>query len=139
MPSKFKSKTLRPLFEGNEVAGDETDRRESLGADRFLGEDPKLVCTWLREHRNIQPLAHLRYKRSRFVGLGNSSAQGVWATLDGDIQMKRASLDDLGVQDETAEYEAFPHALLEVRWEGRDVPEVVHLLNGSHLVSSHVC
>ena len=73
-------------------------------------------------------------RRARF--LGNNYSLGIWATLDGDILMKQATTEDFDHRiAEDMEYEAFPHAVLEIRWEGQSVPDLVQLLNASHLVS----
>ena len=93
---------------------------------------------WLHERRNIQPLTHLECTRSRFVGLGNNVSKGVWASLDKDVHMKKSPSEDLkdfsksSVSHHRASV-AFPHAVLEVRWEGSSRPELVKALDETYL------
>ena len=136
MPSKFKPKALRPLFRPNEEMNEDSRAERKGGV--FLGEDPTRVRSWLQRHPSIQPLVHLQYKRSRFIGLGNTRERGMWATLDGGIQMKTSSTDDFELPSDAEEFKDFPHAILEVRWEGQVAPELVQELHSSHLVWRHV-
>ena len=104
--------------------------------------DISSVRRWLHERRNIQPLTHLQSTRSRFVGLGNTTIRGVWASLDKDVHMKRSSYEDLktfsksSVSTHLASV-TFPHAIVEVRWESGPRPELVKALDDSHL-TEHV-
>ncbi len=130
--ARFKRKHVRQLFEASSV-------------DRFAkdnGNDPKQVCEWLTEHREVQPLVQLLSRRTRFVGLRNHKDGGVWATLDKDISMKICSSKSLAgdkglstiSEGGTIESEIFPHAILEVRLEGDADSKLVETLNSSHLV-----
>ena len=96
------------------------------------------IKEWLQEHREVQPLVHLRGSRTRFIGLGNSETSGVWATLDKDISMKKSSRQDLqslsrspAVNDDLSSNK-FPHAILEVRREGKDGLDLISALDDSH-------
>ena len=107
---------------------------ESFSTD----DDIEAIRQWLCDHREVQPLVHLRSTRTRFVGLGNSDFKGIWATLDKSVSMKRSSIDDLkdfshstSLKDST--FEEFPYAVLEVRWEGTSQPDLVKALDESHL------
>jgi SPX domain protein involved in polyphosphate accumulation len=101
-------------------------------------DDINSVRRWLQEHRNIQPLTHLRCTRSRFVGLGNNSNKGVWASLDKNVYMKKSSPEDLKDFSKSSICACrasitFPYAVLEVRWEGGPRPELVKALDDTHL------
>jgi len=123
-----------------------SDHRVSLPLRSVSFEDDPTPCEsdissirrWLHEHQNIQPLTHLHCIRSRFVGLGNNTAKGVWASLDKDVYMKKSSYEDLrdfsnsSVSNHSASV-TFPHAVLEVRWEGGPRPELVKALDETHL------
>ena len=105
-------------------------------------KDSELVSKWLSQHREVQPLVQLRARRTRFVGLRNSGAGGVWATLDKDIAMKGCSSELLASgralspasEDVKVDSETFPHAVLEVRVEGGVGSDLVAELDASHLV-----
>ncbi|KAF2142647.1 uncharacterized protein K452DRAFT_297901 [Aplosporella prunicola CBS 121167] len=93
--------------------------------------------SWLSSNREIRPIAGISSKRSRFVGLGNDSEHGTWATLDTDIYMDKSLHTHLGetdgLRDTGSEVVAFPHAVLEVRGEGRHSDELIKALDKSHL------
>lgn len=134
MPADFKAKALRPIFRGEKAS--EEQKAVTTSNIQFLGDNSNKVRQWFQENPKVQPLVHLRYKRSRFVGLGNTKDHGTWATLDGDIYLKKSSLDDLEMPSDSSEFQSFPHYVLEIRWEGEDTPELVRILHDSYLVSA---
>jgi hypothetical protein len=96
------------------------------------------VRQWLTEHREAKPIAGVGSKRTRFTGLHNNSAVGIWATLDRDVYMKDSMSKDLTSVDwpSAARSKAikFPHAILEVRREGSQAASLIQTLDQSHLV-----
>ena len=144
--TKVKRKSLRQLFssEGESCSshlasnGSQPLRRSTTEQ----GEGFERVRKWLQSHQNVQPLVQLTCRRTRFVGLGNGLENGIWATLDKNVSMRKTSLDDLNVykasgdSDPVGDASWFPHAVLEVRWEGRLGEDLVKTLDKSHLVSS---
>jgi hypothetical protein len=95
---------------------------------------------WLAEHKTVRPIAGVCSKRTRFVSLHNTSAGGMWATLDNDIHMKASLHKDLRGEnwfDEAhSSSKRFPHAVLEVRREGNHSSTLIQTLDRSHLVRS---
>ena len=142
--TKIKRKSLRQLFSSESDLS--RSRSNSEGSPSFLrsgtqqDQDFHRVRQWLQSHQNVQPLVQLTCRRTRFVGLGNGPQQGIWATLDKNVSMKRTSLDDLSSSRSSNDTERdkntlqFPHAVLEVRWEGRSEEELAKTLDKSHLV-----
>ncbi|KAL8909763.1 MAG: hypothetical protein Q9207_000073 [Kuettlingeria erythrocarpa] len=116
-------------------------------ADSFLGENDQesLDCVRKRlndhEHRNIKPLVQLQCKRTRLVGLKNRETSGIWATLDRDIFMNRTPDDffdtdqgDLNIAvPRGCRSVGFPFAVLEVRYEGDLVMDILNALDETHL------
>lgn len=102
-------------------------------------EETQSIRQWLTEHKEITPIAGVGAKRTRFAGLHNTSAGGVWATLDREIFMKKSLVKDLANDDwaETASSGSimFPHAILEIRREGSQAGTLIQSLDRSHLVS----
>ena len=139
--AKMKRKALSQLFDREDVTSSRSQSHSGLKESKSFDQDFFTVRQWLHDHRDIQPLVHIRCKRTRFVGLGNNEVHGTWAVLDKDISTNKSSLDDLdnltnSPVSETGTPELFPHAVLEVRWEGESQPELVKALDESHLVSS---
>lgn len=94
------------------------------------------IRQWFEDHPTIAPLAKILARRTRFV-----SEYKIWAMLDRDIRMFHLGEDWEGCisdpsREETGVPNVFPHAVLEVRWEGHEVPAVVQELNKSHLVEA---
>ena len=93
---------------------------------------------WLAEHKHVKPIAGVCSKRTRFVSLQNSSAGGMWATLDSDICMKDSLHLDLSgeewLDEARSNSKRFPHAVLEVRREGNHSSTLIQTLDRSHLV-----
>lgn len=103
------------------------------------GENVLTVRQWLVEHPSAKPIAGALLKRTRFTGLHNNSAGGIWATLDKDISLTDQLFDDLGGDDWTAAAKSesskrFPHAILEIRREGNQATSLIQMLDRSHLV-----
>ena len=117
----------------------------SIVADNELESAQKLeqMRTWFLDHEEVRPLVQLCMRRTRFVGLYNSEASGLWATVDKNVSMRRfpeeasISADDLlaASEDGPQGFEKFPHALMEIRYEGNIGTDIITLLDESHLVS----
>lgn len=98
-------------------------------------KDAEKVKDYLSEHRDVKPLAAIHSHRSRFSGMNNTKDIGTWAILDHSIRFDNAheaKLDSANNQAEAGD--AFPHAVLHVRWEFSRLPELVRVLEASHLV-----
>lgn len=144
--SRFKKKALHELFDFNLDSAQvrkrpRTDSTSSCltGADEVQGFDS--VRLWLTNHPEVKPLVQLQIKRTRFVGLGNSKSDGVWATLDKDILMRESSLSNSSEEflsfndvDKNSKLSHFPHAVLEVRYEGERASKLITALDDSYLV-----
>ena len=90
---------------------------------------------YLLEHRDVKPLAHVHSSRLRFIGHNNSGEVGTWATLDMGVVFSDVDSAQVGATDTvTDQGEAFPHAVLEIRWEFARTPEVVRAFDHTHLV-----
>ncbi|KAF2848924.1 hypothetical protein T440DRAFT_469679 [Plenodomus tracheiphilus IPT5] len=104
----------------------------------FSKNDCTEIQQWLKEHKSTKPIAGAISKRTRFVGLHNNSSGGLWAALDRDIYLKESLHKDLENEDwvSTARLQStkFPHAVLEVRKEGRLASALIQTLDRSHLV-----
>lgn len=147
--AKLKKKAVRQLFStdpslsckrrqspqsvaGNDGAGKELD----------TGQDDEMIRAWFSVHSKVQPLVELYMRRTRFVGLGNSDAGGLWATIDKDVLVKRCTKEDLTgdagpftfIEEGETGCEKFPYALLEIRREGQTATDLIASLDGSHLV-----
>lgn len=77
------------------------------------------------------------------MGLGNNESGGVWATLDQNVCMRRCSAETLNANGDKLALieggaETFPHAVLEVRYEGERAPKLVAALDESHLVCPYL-
>lgn len=98
-------------------------------------ENTERIRSWFQGHPDIAPLVKILARRTRFV-----SGSRVWAVLDRSVRIFRLGENWEGcISDPRREEEgpctAFPHAVLEVRWEGLVEPDVAKELNRSHLVS----
>lgn len=101
------------------------------------------VKDWFKRHQNVKPLVKLLTKRTRFADTPGGSP--VWALLDWDIRMIKISkgMDWMSDPEESDPGRGlrngttveFPHAVLEVQWEGEQMPEFLKELEGSHMVS----
>ncbi len=98
------------------------------------GRDYKKVHKYLSEHRDVKQVAEVHAVRSRYVGINNTSEIGSWATLDSSVLFSPADPDRLGdLESNPHEGELFPHSILHVRWEFSRTPEIVRMLQTSHL------
>lgn len=141
--ARFKRRALSDLF-GTNTEPSLTRTRSSSSRQSSFSEadhlqDVDLVRKWLGDHREVQPLVQIQFNRSRFVGLSNNGLVGVWATLDQNICMRRCSSETLNTNGDKLALieggaETFPHAVLEVRYEGERAPKLVAALDESHLV-----
>ncbi|KAF2809744.1 uncharacterized protein BDZ99DRAFT_417899 [Mytilinidion resinicola] len=95
------------------------------------------VREWLNAHKDVAPLAEITSKRTRFIGLGNNTFGGLWATLDREISMKKYVPGELAdndwLQKARTDSHSFPHAVLEVRREGTQSAEIIKALDRVHL------
>lgn len=138
--ARFKRRALRDLFGTNtEPSITRTGSSSSSLSEADHLQDVDSVRKWLGDHREVQPLVQIQFKRSRFVGLGNNGSGGVWATLDQSVCMRRCSSETLNANGDKLALieggaETFPHAVLEVRYEGEPAPKLVAALDESHLV-----
>lgn len=131
--ARIKRKAIHRLFSTS--SGD-----QSAIADK--SDNLEEISQWLARHKKIKPLVHLQSRRTRFVGLKNSMTNGLWATLDKQILLRRCSaelfardiafemMDEAGNKDS----EFFPHAVLEIRTEGSADTDVIAALDASYLV-----
>lgn len=146
---KLKRKHLPLLFvpgkpssdgSGKPASGSDIDDVEDNSPDPTHGFER--VCKWLSHHADVKPLVSLQSRRARFVGLRNNETIGVWATLDHNISMKMATLDQMKNLDTSGDLldalkedaGEFPHAILELRWEGDASASLARALDESHLV-----
>ena len=139
--ARMKRKALSQLFDREDQTSSGLQSHSGLKESKSFDQDFFTVRQWLHDHQDIQPLVHLRYKRTRFVGLSNNEVHGTWAVLDKDISIRKSSVEDLdnlktSPVTETGTSDLFPYAVLEVRWEGGSQPDLVKTLDESHLVSS---
>ncbi|KAI9868567.1 MAG: hypothetical protein M1830_005633 [Pleopsidium flavum] len=146
--AKLKRKNLRSLFDPDTSLPSSHRSNHELkhGATDQESEhvqDLEHIRDWFAHHQEVQPLVDLRYKRTRFVGLGNNTVRGFWATLDKEVIMTRTSVAQLGSfqglptpdggDGEVRDAVLFSHAVLEVRWEGDSGADLVRALDQSHL------
>ncbi|ETN45389.1 uncharacterized protein HMPREF1541_09220 [Cyphellophora europaea CBS 101466] len=104
------------------------------GISSIRRDEAQKIKDYLLEHRDVKPLAAIHSGRSRFLGLNNTKDVGTWATLDNAIRFAPVLETQLGASNTQLEAtEAFPHAVLHVRWEFTRLPEIVRLLETSHL------
>jgi hypothetical protein len=141
--AKIERKALRALFgpsaevgKSSPSAGQATERNVIAKDDTFA------VRQWLTKHPSTKPIAGAVAKRTRFIGLHNSSSGGIWATLDREVYLKDSLHKDLETDDWAAAARSnsakFPHAILEVRREGFQATSLIQTLDRSHLVRIHI-
>lgn len=106
----------------------------STDADSLTVEEARSV---LAQHPEIQPLAAIFSKRTRFVGLSNTLSAGQWCILDSQISTSKAVRDDLVGKEWASRLASvatnFPYAVLEVRAEGLLAKSIIDTLDKSHL------
>lgn len=146
--ARLKKKALHELFDSNPISAQVCKGSRPDSTSTCLTESDEVqgfnsVQSWLTKHSEVRPLVQIQFKRTRFVGLGNNESDGVWATLDKDVLMRQSSFNaannneeflafDDGIQG--LELSRFPHAVLEVRYEGEKGTRLVAALDESHLV-----
>lgn len=138
--SRLKSKAVHRLFNFDQpVPSTEPFSNKARNEDAW---DALTVRKWLIHHPKIHPLVQVFYKRTRFFGVGNNETKGVWATLDMDIDMAKCASSSSShgetfpgfVTKAATNSRGFPFSILEVRFEGTDEPDLVTVLDGTHLV-----
>ncbi|KAL8711376.1 MAG: hypothetical protein Q9220_004273 [cf. Caloplaca sp. 1 TL-2023] len=136
----MKKKAVRKLFQ---LAQREVPAEASaLDQESDDGEDVNSIRSWLDSHREVQPLVQLQSKRSRFTGLNNGEAGGMWCFLDRDILMRKTPQGFFASKEGNLAFDAsedgvfaqFPFAVLEVRFEGGFGTSFLKALDESHLV-----
>jgi SPX domain protein involved in polyphosphate accumulation len=141
-PAKLKRKYIAAFLD-TDTPFDKQHGSGLRGADDSVGNpdsDNGIASTrqWLAEHKDVKPIAGICSKRTRFVSLHNSSAGGMWATLDNDICMKDSVHKNLSgeawVDEARSNSKRFPHAVLEVRREGNHSSTLIQTLDRSYLV-----
>ncbi|KAI9709168.1 MAG: hypothetical protein M1812_007753 [Candelaria pacifica] len=141
--AKLKRKNVATLFDSNQTASSAKspldDTKPSVPAldnQETSTQSIANVRSWLAEHSRVRPLAQISSRRKRFVGLTNSFTNGKWGALDRDICMEDPTLEPLrnkqNVQSEKNSIR-FPHAVLEIRWEGESNASLAKVLDRSHL------
>ena len=146
---KLKRKAVCQFFSENSIQL--SKRRDSCqsgisngitGKESDTGQDIEVIRKWFCDHKDLRPLVQLHMKRTRFVGLGNSETDGVWATIDKDIVMRKYSKEALTSGDDFLNFEEggnsgfdnFPYAVMEVRCEGKSATDLIASFDESHLV-----
>lgn len=139
---KLKRKHVQGLFETGSARLPTNTNFEITNAEDGLALEG--IKDWLRRHRNVMPLVKLLTKRTRFADTPGGSP--VWALLDWDIRMIKICMgmewmndpeeNDPGRGLRNRTMMDFPHAVLEVHWEGEQVPEFLRELESSHMVST---
>jgi SPX domain protein involved in polyphosphate accumulation len=98
------------------------------------------VRALIARSEHCKPCVGVFYKRTRFVGLQNTKTRGLWITLDRDVFMKDDCIDDVMDNDWYTKIKrnafTFPHAVLQVRYEGAGAAFLIQTLDRSHLVSN---
>ena len=77
--------------------------------------------SWFTLNPEVKPLIEIGYSRTRLAGFSNSDICGVWATLDEDIVF--------AIPGGHSDSKSFPHAILEIRWEGKTTPDIIRNLD----------
>ncbi|KAH8730141.1 hypothetical protein GQ44DRAFT_700900 [Phaeosphaeriaceae sp. PMI808] len=137
---RLKTKSLQGLLGENGQSSGDADSKTPTQQDSTQNEEDSnlaMIKEWLTNHEEARPIVGVASKRTRFVGLHNNSAGGIWATLDKDIYMKDSMSKDLFEDDwlstVRSKAAAFPHAVLEVRREGAQATSLIQTLDRSHL------
>ena len=127
--AKLKRKSVKAFLDTSKSFQPEADGEE---------DDTTAIQQWLAEHQEVKPIAGVGFKRTRFVGLHNSSVGGIWATLDRDVFMKNSLIQEFDNDDWASAASTnsvkFPHAILEIRREGNQATSLIKTLDRSHLV-----
>lgn len=144
--TKLKKKSLRRFFEPDSQSPQgRSESHSSHGSSNNEFSGHERICNaveiWHAQPRDVKPLVQIQMRRTRFVGLGNTRSAGVLATLDKEIQMKKCSSNVFGGKEDLFTFnqggiaaKTFPHAVLDIRYDGKEGAEIVAVLDGSHLV-----
>lgn len=144
--TKLKKKPLRRFLEpDSQPPQGRSESHSSRGSSNNEFPGHERICNaveiWHPQHRDVRPLVQIQMRRTRFVGLGNTRSAGVLATLDKEIQMKRCSPDAFKGKEDLFTFhqggiaaKRFPHAVLDIRYDGVEGAEIVAVLDRSHLV-----
>jgi SPX domain protein involved in polyphosphate accumulation len=142
--AKLKRKQLYPLLSALDHSAGQSETLSAGLADLAAQSSWSMphsaieICERLAKHKETKPLVGICAKRTRFVGIQNCPTGCVWATLDRDIDMKSGMLQDLmqsnWISASRKDASKFPHAVLEIRGEGRQAAELIQILDHSHLV-----
>jgi SPX domain protein involved in polyphosphate accumulation len=93
---------------------------------------------WLLTRPYTSPLVCVMSNRNRFAGLQKEKDRGYWGTLDTNIVFKKVSAADFSDKEWPSTISSgcrtFPYAVLEVRQEGVSEPNLIDILDKSHLV-----
>lgn len=147
--ARLRRKRLHALFDPEQLApksplGEEAKSR--AGAKNAESSEPLAdMRAFITSHSEVKPLVQLQCKRTRFVGLNNRANFGLWVTLDTKVLIRRIDLGGIDTNnamtrsessnDTTAEVSSFPHAVLQLRWEGDYSTDLIKVLDHSHLVN----
>lgn len=145
----LKRKNLRTLFDIDQpIPKSPLDGGANWGAEFENinnAENLPEVRNFIASHSRVGPLVQIQSRRNRFLGLNNRMESGLWVTLDTNVIVRRIDLESIGTSTATTPVEsanksnldalAFPHGILEIRWEGGHSTEIVQGLDHSHLVS----
>jgi hypothetical protein len=129
---KIKKKRLETLIDSQAPISKLHDIHQSADQRHNIEK----VRDWFTANPGVVPLAKVLSRRTRFTG---SIAGGeAWAFLDRDVKMlpTSSSLGWLVSDDEDVDNRAveFPHAILEVQWDGSQTPDFIHEITHSHMV-----
>jgi SPX domain protein involved in polyphosphate accumulation len=99
--------------------------------------DMEKIREWFKSHPGVTTLAKILRHRNRFSG--PVAGGDAWAFVDRDIKMMSYSSDGGWVTSEQEGSEGskvieFPHAVVEVQWDGKQTPLFIHELAQSHFV-----
>ncbi|KAI9805577.1 MAG: hypothetical protein M1825_000828 [Sarcosagium campestre] len=142
-------KDLRKFFESDYPVAREDTARQDSGDEQEIPIH-RAVREWFKSRPEVKPLVQISSLRTRFAGLANSPSQGVWVSLDTATTITKARKDWYrrrnrspttefedaalhGTESAFEEPEIFPHAVLDLRWEGENMMALVRLLDGNHL------
>jgi SPX domain protein involved in polyphosphate accumulation len=94
------------------------------------------IRNWINKHPMVVPLVKILSKRTRFTGRATDS--DIWAFLDRDVRIGTckniqgwATSNEV---DQTLDITNFPYAILEIVWDGTQMPEFVQELTQHHIV-----
>ena len=123
---KLVESLLDPARELSRLYDDHQSALQRLGIER--------VREWCAARPGIVSLAKILARRTRFSG--PVAGGEAWAFLDRDVRMlpNPGSAGWLAADDDDAVAAGFPHAVLEIQWDGTQTPDFIHELAESHTV-----